>query len=258
MNGLFVDATYVLYDPADNVVRTYYYERSYESEINRHIKVTVQVANNQDDVAAVNAYHELLNQMYLNFGGGVPPEQNYVDFYSPSGALQGTVTPKMWIYDLLRGSAPVRVPFPSYEWTNTGTNKLAVGEHLRQAMIAEWIQSTLSIEARRAVAELLVGLPLQVTVIFDNGDSLTFFLDCVQCSVAFLPLEETAADANGDKLNNQAVTGGGAGGGTGGYGSFYNGVDDLGLSPSIVCTIVETGPTGQAGTQQRVCWIVYQ
>jgi hypothetical protein len=135
-------------------------------------------------------------------------------------------------------------------------NALKVSHELAKLMQLSNPANTISLAIELRFKKFLAELPLQFTVAFQNGDTVTFILDCVICTINYLPLYETAADKNGKKLNSVSRTGAGGGAGDSGYGDFYSTMENLGAVLTRHCSTVYTGVSGNTSAQS-VCFFVY-
>jgi hypothetical protein len=108
LNGVNVSRNHVLYDPVTKDIWTFYYERSFEPEINRVVKANISIASDSEDIEAVNTYNGVLDIMYQMYGGG-PVNAPPISYYSSSNVLLGTTDPRGWIYSFIRGNTIVGV-----------------------------------------------------------------------------------------------------------------------------------------------------
>ena len=277
--GIFVRRDYVLFDPVTEFIKTIRYEKSYEAELGRYYEVTYEISTHDDDVQALALYNSILDSMYLAFGGPNAPSVVYITSDNSSSSygegvfslqsqsvekfntlssssMSSSVTDKEWIYNVVKGTTLVPLPFESYAWmTRSQQNPVEMSVKLAELMQLTNPANTISLAVKLRFKKFLAQLPLQFTVAFENGDTVTFFLDCVICSVNYLPLHETAYDKNGNKLSNVVKSGSGSAGDSG-YGDFYATAESLGAVVSRHCSTVYTGPRGNT-SPQTVCFYIY-
>ena len=257
-SGITNSSNYVVFDPVSLDVWTFYSERYFESEIGRWIIIFNQLPNEPDDIVAVQAYNDMLEKMYDSFGGEKYQNESIIDIYenSSSSTPSSSVSKQEFIYNVVKGNSVFPLNFPSYSWMQQGTNSNLVVAKLAEAMALTSLSTSISIGVKSRLLDIIAALPLQFTVLFENGDTVTFVFDCL-CSIPFIALHETASDKDGNKLSSQSHSTGSSSGGSGlGYDSFYDRVNELGARLVRLCTTVNTGPEGDT-TKSEACWYVY-
>lgn len=245
---------YAVFDPVANLVRTFGAIIDYEPELGRNVReITYETTNDTKIVEAVNAYNDVINNFYdtvhQTTESGITPE---FDIYSSStaGTNPTSINSSGWLYDLIRGQAVYDVPYPSYGWMKYNyENELQVIDKLNSIFLIETVSGMLSQAGKQAFAELVLEIPLQYAVRFENGDTVTFFFDCF-CSLPFLPLHETALDSSGNSISSGNENEDGA------YSGFYSSVVNNGMGLRKVCMVGYTGESGNLNPQ-TVCWLAY-
>jgi hypothetical protein len=247
---------FVIFDPVINLTRTYKALIHFEAELGRNvIEAISSVSNETQYVEAVNAYNYALVSFYNQLNSIQDPGALFEIYDSVNDdttqAAKTSVDVNGWLYNIIRGQAIYNVAHPSYSWMqNSLSNQLKVTEDLSLMFTLDALSGSLSTIGKQAFAELILQMPLQYTVRFENGDTVTFFFDCL-CSIPFLPLHETAQNSSGQKISSTSQSSGSAG-----YGGFYNATIRNGQQLRRVCTTVYTGSAGNL-TPQKVCWSSY-
>ncbi|CAB0151698.1 hypothetical protein PSI9734_02066 [Pseudidiomarina piscicola] len=210
-------------------------------------------------VDAVSAYNTLLNDIYNQWVSIQTADGTFYIYDSDtsfsSGVADAQVQRESLLYRMLRGQALYNVPYPSYSWMiSDEANEVAVN---RELIILTSLDSLLSVTTngmKASLSQLLLDLPLQYTVRFENGDTVAFAFNGFFTAM-FRPLHETAQDAAGNRLAGSGRTSGGGSYGSG-YSGFYSYVDTNGLFMRRICTTAYTGPSGST-EPTPVCYIVY-
>ncbi|WP_216628409.1 hypothetical protein [Pseudoalteromonas caenipelagi] len=81
---------------------------------------------------------------------------------------------------------------------------------------------------------------------------MTWFMDCFSCSIVFLPLHETAKDAQGNRIGGISKTKGNSGVDNPSYEAFYNRLEQQSMALRQICTKVYTN-SGGGDVPQFVC-----
>lgn len=252
---------FAVIDPVVDLVRTFNVSMLYEPELGRIVKESVQYTYNDIDIEnAVSTYNLLIVEIY-NHWGEIQSSDGTFKIYN-SISTSSTSAPDIevdrngYLYKILRGQTLYNLPYPSYSWlASDKANEAEVNRRLISLMSLDSILSTLTLAARARLNDILLGLPLQYTVRFENGDTVAFAFNFFG-TLMFKPLHETARDALGNSISTTNRTSGGGSLYGSGYTDFYSKIDTAGLFMKKVCTIAYTGTSGNMESEQ-VCWIVY-
>lgn len=251
---------YFVFDPVENVGRSFEVILEFNSREGGWLEIASPRSTKSYHFDALDAYNRVLLSFRDRAFSMKPPHQSSPKFKlyaANSRSSYQNLDVNEFLYGLVRGS----VIFPmnhiaSYDDLKTSTlNEIKVANELRVIFQLESLSGMLSIATKEALAKMLNDLPLQYTVMFKNQDTITFVLDCFQCSIPFLPLHETAANKNGIKIGSNRSNP--SSGNTGErYNDIYDIIREVDAEERLVCVEVFTN-SGNGYVSQTVCYYIY-
>jgi len=248
---------YFTFDPVTLDYRTFRVTIEFDNELRRDIEFVQEINTQQNNIDALNAYNNVLLSFYDVAQGNKPDNEPLALFKVYSSATSSTYTQhdvNQYLYQLIRGT----MIFPMHQYSSYNSMlgdyniEAAISVELGNLFRAEAAWGTLQTGIQQAISDLLLSLPLQYSVQFQNGDVLTFYLDSFATALTFLPLHETASNKNGQKLSSVTKTN------TNDfrYNEFYKEMDSESRTLRMVCQTFKTN-SGGGWVSQDVCWYVW-
>lgn len=256
--GIYFENKYFTFDPVTLTHRTFKVIIEYDRELKMDLEDVYLVSSKQDYIGAMSAYKSVIDGFYEQAQSMKDPNEDKAAFdYHPApfAAKEMTVNANEYLYTLLQGNMVYEVPFPSYDWAKQDANWLEVDAKLQLMFKLNLTTQLITAGLKQAFSELILQMPLQYTIKFQNDDTLTAFMDCFICSIVFLPLHETAKDKLGNRLGGTNKTQGSHENNSS-YGDFYHNMDTRNMGLRKVCTVAHTY-SGGGWFSQEVCWLVW-
>ena len=238
------------------MLTTFSYSRSYEPEEGMTYRILQIISNHPDDTDAFIEYLALREFSFTK--SVVSSNDKSIDIFSSlsaDGEPELVLTSSQFFEKA--SVAVIQSDFPSFDWyqESPAVRELEISNFLRDELRIQGLRA-LRLGVRTALRGLIGINPLQYTIRFENGDTLTFSFISPFRSLAFSAVLETAMDKEGNRLTQSSGSGRSSGGGSdsGGGASFGSGIQ---REITTVCVRGFTGTSPNLVNQGTFCFLVF-